>query len=176
MDAVDPSFFPEWIQLFVRRYRTVSFRLPANADSMGWPNRFPGSFTAGAWMRPLDWAHPEAQGDDMTFCPGDTTIHRAYLTAREKGHPNFVVDLDLDGAPDVTCDGVEVTVSPRLAAAVDRDPDGRRVQWLVAQPGVDPREKAQVWILEDGPTINIAVDVEGDGSASCAHGIILDEP
>jgi beta-lactamase regulating signal transducer with metallopeptidase domain len=176
MDAVDPTFFPEWIQLFIRRYQTVSFRLPANADSMGWPNRFPGSFTAGAWMRPLDWSHPEAQGDDMTFCPGDTTIHRAYLTVREKGHPNLIVDLDVDGRPDVTCDGREVTVIPRLTAVVDRDPDGQRVQWLIAQPGVDPRERAQVWILEDGPTINIAVDVEGDGSASCAHGIILDAP
>lgn len=176
MDVVEPTFFPEWIQLVARRYRTASFGFPTNADSMGFPSKFPGSFTASVWMRPLDWAHPESQGDEMTFCPVDTTIHRAYLTVREKGRPNLTVDLDLDGVPEVTCDGVNVTVNPRLTTVVDHDPDGRRTQWLIAQPGVDPRDKVQVWILEDGPTINIAVDVEGDGSASCAHGIILDAP
>jgi hypothetical protein len=175
MELVDPTFYPEWIRLFQRRYQTVSFKLPANADSMGFPDLFPGSFTKSVWMRPRDFAHPEEQEDEMTFCPSDSTVHRSYLTIREKGHPHLTVDLDLDEIPDVIYDGDEPVIIPGLSVVVDRDPDGRRVQWLIAQPGTDPRQQAQVWVLKDGPTVNIAIDVEGDGTASCAHGMILDE-
>ncbi len=176
MELVDPTFYPEWIRLFQRRYQTVSFKLPANADSMGFPDLFPGSFTKSVWMRPRDFAHPEEQEDEMTFCPSDSTVHRSYLTVREKGHPHLTVDLDLDEKPDVIYDGDEPVIIPGLSVVVDRDPDGRRVQWLIARPGTDPRQQAQIWILKDGPTVNIAIDVEGDGTASCAHGMILDEP
>ncbi len=77
------------------------------------------------------------------------------------------VDLDLDGKPEVTFDGQEATIVSGFPVAVDRAPDGRRVQWLVGLPGVDPRQQVAVWIIKDGPMFGIAVDTDGDGKGNC---------
>jgi hypothetical protein len=81
-----------------------------------------------------------------------------------------LVDLDLDGVPELTYDGKEADVAGGLAIAVDRADDGRRVQWLVAPAGVDPRDRAQVWLYRDCRRFWITVDTDGDGKSNCHWG------
>jgi hypothetical protein len=69
----------------------------------------------------------------------------------------------MDGSPEFVCLRSEVKVDPSLLTVTDRARDGRRIQWLVARPGQDPREQPTIWYYIDGDLYWLVVDMEGDG-------------
>jgi hypothetical protein len=165
---INPRFWILVPQIWARRYSQV-FTPPANADSMapvsGWREGF-GTFNGpGVVLR----------GDEAD---SNRFVIRLRPPATPDGGPSYLVvdmgpplasavDLDLDGKPEVTFNGREAAIMPGLPVAVDRASDGRRAQWLIGRPGVDPRQQVAVWIIKDGPMFGIAVDTDGDGKGNC---------
>lgn len=96
-----------------------------------------------------------------------------HLTILHEGHPRVSVDLDLDGEAEITYDGDEPDISESLTVAVDRAPDGRRAQWLIAAAGADPRRAPHVWLYRDGAAFFALVDADGDGHGACARGTVV---
>jgi hypothetical protein len=82
----------------------------------------------------------------------------------------LTVDLDLDGHPELQVQGDAVTVAHGLSRRIDRSPDARRTQWLISEPGADPREKVRVWLYRDGGLYFLLVDTDGDGRGDCGRG------
>lgn len=138
-----------------RRYNSV-FRPPSNADQLcpptGW--RAFGAMTAyGNW----------GGGEDGS----------AFLQVDDDASPYVVVDLNRDGSPELTYDGKEAAIVGEFSVAIDRAVDGRRIQWLISPPGIDPRERAQVWMLRDGRHVVVVVDTDGDGRGNCGRSTFL---
>lgn len=165
---VDPRFWIQVPQICEKRYVEV-FTPPANADSMvptsDWRQGF-GSFNGPGVALRGDAGHSNRWV--MRFRPPTTPDGGASYLVVDLGPPlSSAIDFDLDGKPEVTFDGREATIASGFPFAVDRAPDGRRVQWLVGRPGVDPRQKVAAWIVKDGPMFEIAVDTDGDGKGNC---------
>jgi hypothetical protein len=61
------------------------------------------------------------------------------------------VDLDLDGRPELTCQGGQPQFAPGLSVVHEDPPGDSRQQWLAAGKGVDPSVGATIWLYRDGP-------------------------
>ncbi len=88
----------------------------------------------------------------------------AYVVVRNAaGVFSLTLDLDLDGRPDLEFDGRTARVTDRVSATIDRAPDGRRAQWLLAMPGENPRRAARFMLYRDGDFYLFLLDSDGDG-------------
>jgi len=171
MALVDPRFTVEMSRLQAKRYGEF-FTPPGNADSMywAWKDGLGATFSGkGA----VAWGDsPDSVTSVQRF--GPRVDGPAYLvTTQRPDSVRIVVDFNLDGVPEIIFDGKEATIAAGLTSAVDRAPDGRRVQWLIAPPGGDPRRQAAVWIYRDGRLYGIIVDTDGDGAGNCGQGSFL---
>ena len=169
--SVDWRFFASIYDALARRY-AAAFTPPANADSMWYGGlrgtNFMTAFNRGgvASVSLGTFADSTGKGTSTTRSGPREVIrvlrrnacHLRVERARER--PIVLVDLDLDGKPEVTYDGGEPTIAAGWAVAVDRAHDGRLVQWLISPSGTDPREQVQVWLCRDTGTFWILVDTD----------------
>ena len=168
---IDMRLVAEINELFLRRYED-SFDLPANADSMGffpWPD---GLATFGGCWGVEDDAGADSTLFRLHLCPSSEREGSCHVVLEESGGmlQALAVDLDLDGHPEFQVKGDAVTVAEGLSRTIDRSPDARRTQWLISDPGVDPREKVRVWFYRDGGLYFVLVDSDGDGRGDCGRG------
>jgi hypothetical protein len=166
-----------------------AFRPPANADALC-DMDFPPVATEAPPARAAAWSELGAffafnrdgvsslgYGDERRFIPGpppsDGAGSRPFAVANASAPAPLVIDLDRDGTAELTFDGREAVVAPGLASVVDRAPDGRRAQWLIATAGADPRAQARIWLYRDGPLFFWLLDTDGDGRGNCGTGEAL---
>ncbi len=166
--------------LWHRRYDAV-FAPPLNADALAgasWAQTTPasrythdgiavvGSAAAGGVARFVP-AMADGEADRAVV---DAPPAPAYLTVQYRQKPYATIDLDLDGAPDVTFDGSVALLSPDLDMIADDAHDGQRFQWLIGSKGSEVLQRPSIWIYRDGCYFNLFVDTDGNGWGNCGGG------
>jgi beta-lactamase regulating signal transducer with metallopeptidase domain len=148
-----------------RRYDAV-FRPPDNIEPLIPYKRWShlgvySSFTQ--WVKSLQ--KPPNETD--YYIPGQLPDSVVASEVRSPdGGSTLTIDLNLDGHPDLVFDGHAVRIGSGVAVAEDHAPDGKRSQWLLALPGVDPRHQARVMLYRDGDFYLELIDFDGDGKGN----------
>jgi len=133
-----------WQTFGHRRYSEV-FQLPARVDSfllgdLPWAKwGFVGSSFGG--LKTTDRGE-EFNGGRLVIS-GDQT--------------SAVVDLDLDGKPEMSLHGDAPRFAPGLSVSHDDAGDGHREQWLAAAAGANPRTRASIWVYRDGRAVSVII-------------------
>jgi len=175
------DYFRDARALWHRRYSEV-FLPPTNADSLArrsWQEAMPWS---GGTYGGVAYISAEENGIPTTrYVPWDGSSEDlagkmkavdtpSYMIVRNTERPFLLVDLDLDGRPDLTFDGSALSAAEGIAVASDDAGDGRRYQWMVGGEGSDPRQQARMWIYRDSCFYNLFFDTDGDGRGNCGAG------
>lgn len=105
---------------------------------------------------------------ECKFTDGDISTFYAAI-CRDEDAFRIEFDFDPDGEPDLVFDGKEIDLRKNWALLQDEGPGGCRNQWLLAEPGGNPRQQARLMLYRDGPLFLFLFDTDGDGNGNCGR-------